>query len=73
MPCAFKINSMVSRTAPLPPGTDVNSPLINIKSAVGTASCTANGNSGSFVPTFDADGALTNPPAFPGPNPAPNP
>lgn len=57
----------------VPAGTDVNSPLINIKSAVGTASCTANGNSGTFVPTFDADGVLTNPPAFPGPNPAPNP
>lgn len=57
----------------VPAGTPVLSPLVNVKSSVGTLSCTAGTNQGTFVPTFDAGGNLTNPPAFPGPNPAPNP
>ena len=52
----------------VPAGAPVNSPLVNVKSSTSTLSCGQ-----TFAPQFDSNGVLTNPPAFPGPNPAPNP
>jgi len=54
----------------VPAGAPANSPLVNVKSTSSTLSC---GTNGTFVPTFNSNGVLTNPPDFPGPNPAPNP
>ncbi len=64
---AVNITSPVSVELPkVPPSTPLNSPLVNIKSGVGTVAC----EPGSTFrnPTFDENGILTNPPPFPGPN-----
>jgi hypothetical protein len=62
-------NGTLNVTLPtVPPSTPVNSPLVNVKSGVGTVACDP---AGAFNPIFSADGVLQNPPPFPGPNPAP--
>jgi hypothetical protein len=47
----------------VPPSTPVISPLFNVKNGSGNPPCD------TFNPIFDGNGALTNPPPFPGPNP----
>jgi hypothetical protein len=58
-------NSVAGDLPSVPPSLALNSPLINVKNAGGSPACD------SFSPQFDADGAVTNPPTYPGPNPAP--
>ena len=41
----------------------IESPLFNVKNNSGSPPCLA------FTPVFDANGVLTNPPEYPGPNP----
>ena len=49
----------------VPPSTPVNSPLINVKSGVGTVACNA---TNTFTNPVFVNGVLTNPPPYPGPN-----
>jgi hypothetical protein len=59
-------NNVAGDLPTVPPSDPLNSPLINVKNNSGNPSCGT-----PFVPIFDQDGAVTNPPPYPGPNPAP--
>jgi hypothetical protein len=57
-------NSAAGVTLPTVPSSGASvSPLVNVKNAAGSSSC-----DNSFTPTFNSDGLVTNPPAYPGPN-----
>jgi hypothetical protein len=47
----------------VPASQPLTSPLFNVKNGSGNPACP------SFVPSFDANGVLLNPPTYPGPNP----
>ena len=60
-------NPVTVEVPDVPKGQPVNSPLINVKNDV-TKTPPDNFGCPTFVPQFDVNGKVLNPPAFPGPN-----